>query len=327
MTAEKPHLVIALAGPLGHGKTTLTSALSRREAQEGRGEYVSPEEIYRRLNPTRGHLRVYTGRFDQAIETERRRYTLLDCESPDCLDGYLFQEHCDGAVFVLSPDDNWQSAEHQLRLLGLLGLPLVVFLNKLEELSEAERDRCEERLRQLLNAQGIPGDETPLIRGSAKLALSCGGDQREETGLPRLLALLDERMKESPRRLLLRITSVEGRPAGVQIGATVEWRTASPPEVGELSVKRPPEVLAHYVKPGDPLELRGPALERQVRLLSVVGTKTHYASGSHALLLLGEVERRCSAGSCSSSLAPPRLCAGCGQSSHPGKESSRAQPP
>jgi elongation factor Tu len=171
----KPHLNIGTIGHVDHGKTTLTAAILKatglagfKGSQKGVGEIDSaPEEKERGLTISISH---------QEFETEKRHYAFIDCPGhADYIKNMITgAAQMDGAILVVSAAEGPmpQTREHIL-LARQVGLPsIVVFLNKVDQVDDEEMIMLvEEEIRSLLKKYEFPGDETPIIRGSALKAL------------------------------------------------------------------------------------------------------------------------------------------------------------
>ena len=174
---KKPHLNIGTIGHVDHGKTTLSAAITMYLAAKGMAEKRvydqidnAPEEKERGLTISVSHLEY---------ETEKRHYAHIDCPGhADYVKNMITgAAQMDGAILVVSAADGPmpQTREHIL-LARQVGVPaVVVFLNKVDQVSDPELlDLVEEEIRDLLKKYEYPGDETPIIRGSALKAAECG---------------------------------------------------------------------------------------------------------------------------------------------------------
>jgi elongation factor Tu len=189
----KPHVNIGTIGHVDHGKTTLTAAitivLSRKGLSEVR-DYASidsaPEEKARGITINTAHIEY---------QTENRHYAHVDCPGhADYVKNMITgAAQMDGAILVVSAADGAmpQTREHIL-LAGQVGVPkMVVFLNKADMVDDPELiELVEMEIRELLDEYGFPGDETPIIVGSALKALE--GDAEQENKILELMAAVDE---------------------------------------------------------------------------------------------------------------------------------------
>jgi len=173
----KPHINIGTIGHVDHGKTTLTSAITKALAHKGLAKERSfesidnaPEEKERGLTIAIAHVEY---------QTENRHYAHIDCPGhADYIKNMITgAAQMDGAVLVVAADDGPmpQTREHIL-LARQVGLPaIVVFLNKIDLVDDAELlDLVELEVRELLTRYEFPGEEVPVVRGSALQAMECG---------------------------------------------------------------------------------------------------------------------------------------------------------
>ena len=170
----KPHVNIGTIGHIDHGKTTLTAAITKYLAMQGKAEYTdyssidkAPEERERGITINTAHVEY---------ETEKRHYAHVDCPGhADYIKNMITgAAQMDGAILVIAASDGpmAQTREHLL-LARQVNVPSVlVFLNKCDQVDDEELlELVEMEVRELLDFYGFPGDETPIIRGSALNAL------------------------------------------------------------------------------------------------------------------------------------------------------------
>ena len=187
----KPHVNVGTIGHVDHGKTTLTAALTKIGAERFGGEFkdyssidAAPEEKARGITISTAHVEY---------ESANRHYAHVDCPGhADYVKNMITgAAQMDGAILVCSAADGPmpQTREHIL-LSRQVGVPyIVVFLNKADMVDDAELlELVEMEVRELLSKYDFPGDDTPIISGSARLALE--GDQ-SEIGVPAILKLVD----------------------------------------------------------------------------------------------------------------------------------------
>ena len=193
-TRNKPHCNIGTIGHVDHGKTTLTAAISMCFAIAGNKKSYddidnAPEERERGITINTAHIEY---------ETAARHYAHVDCPGhADYVKNMITgAAQMDGAILVVSATDGPmpQTREHIL-LARQVGVPcIVVFLNKVDQLDPDEREEMlelvEMELRDLLNQYGFPGDETPIIRGSALEGMQSSG-KREDPKAASIYALMD----------------------------------------------------------------------------------------------------------------------------------------
>ena len=171
---NKPHCNIGTIGHIDHGKTTLTAAITKYLAMQGKAEYTdyssidkAPEERERGITINTAHVEY---------ETEKRHYAHVDCPGhADYIKNMITgAAQMDGAILVIAASDGpmAQTREHLL-LARQVNVPSVlVFLNKCDQVDDEELlELVEMEVRELLDFYGFPGDDTPIIRGSALNAL------------------------------------------------------------------------------------------------------------------------------------------------------------
>jgi elongation factor Tu len=179
---KKPHVNIGTIGHIDHGKTTLTSAITKHLAKRGLAEYIpfdaidkAPEEKARGITIATAHVEY---------ETEKRHYAHVDCPGhADYIKNMITgAAQMDGAILVVGADDGPmpQTREHIL-LARQVGVPsIVVFLNKCDMVDDEELiELVELELRELLTKYEFPGDEIPIVRGSALKALESDDSSSE----------------------------------------------------------------------------------------------------------------------------------------------------
>ena len=188
---SKPHVNIGTIGHVDHGKTTLTAAITTVLAKKGLSELRSfdsidnaPEEKERGITINTSHVEY---------QTANRHYAHVDCPGhADYVKNMITgAAQMDGAILVVSAADGPmpQTREHIL-LARQVGVPyIIVYLNKCDMVDDAELlELVEMEVRDLLSNYNFPGDEIPIVKGSAKLALE--GDQ-SEIGVPSILKLAE----------------------------------------------------------------------------------------------------------------------------------------
>ncbi len=200
-TRTKPHCNIGTIGHVDHGKTTLTAAITRTLSElEGTGEAVAfdmidkaPEERERGITINTAHVEY---------ETKKRHYAHVDCPGhADYVKNMITgAAQMDGAILVVAATDGpmAQTREHIL-LARQVGVPyIVVFMNKCDMVDDEELlDLVEMEIRELLNEYDFPGDDTPIIRGSALKALE--GDPEWEKKVLELMDAVDEYIPDPER--------------------------------------------------------------------------------------------------------------------------------
>ena len=201
----KPHLNVGTIGHIDHGKTTLTSAITLCLNKRGLAEVRTfesidnaPEEKERGITIAVAHVEY---------ETEKRHYAHIDCPGhADYIKNMITgAAQMDGAILVVAANDGPmpQTREHIL-LARQVGVPaMVVYINKVDMLDDPELlDLVEVEVRELLTKYGYPGEEVPVIRGSALKAMECGCGKEECEACSSVLELMkavDEYIPEPVR--------------------------------------------------------------------------------------------------------------------------------
>ena len=179
----KPHVNIGTIGHVDHGKTTLTAAITMALAKKFGGEVKRYDEIDNAPEERERGITINTAHVE--YETEKRHYAHVDCPGhADYVKNMITgAAQMDGAILVIAATDGpmAQTREHVL-LARQVGVPaLVVFLNKCDQLDDPELlELVEMEVRDLLNSYDFPGDEIPIIRGSALKAVEAEGDPNNE---------------------------------------------------------------------------------------------------------------------------------------------------
>jgi elongation factor Tu len=171
---KKPHVNVGTIGHIDHGKTTLTAAITKHLAKKGFAEYVPFDQIDKAPEEKARGITIATAHVE--YETQNRHYAHVDCPGhADYIKNMITgAAQMDGAILVVGADDGPmpQTREHIL-LARQVGVPsIVVFLNKCDMVDDKELiELVELELRELLTKYEFPGDEVPIIRGSALKAL------------------------------------------------------------------------------------------------------------------------------------------------------------
>ena len=201
----KPHINIGTIGHVDHGKTTLTAAITQVLAKEGKAEARSLDEIDNAPEEKERGLTIAIAHVE--YETENRHYAHIDCPGhADYVKNMITgAAQMDGAILVVSAADGPmpQTREHIL-LARQVGVPyIVVFLNKADQVDDSELlELVELEVRELLSEYEFPGEDIPVVVGSALQALSCacGKAECEKCGkIKELLRKVDEYV-ETPKR-------------------------------------------------------------------------------------------------------------------------------
>jgi elongation factor Tu len=203
----KPHMNVGTMGHIDHGKTTLTAAITKWCALQGQGEYRAfdsidnaPEEKERGITINIAHVEY---------ETQKRHYAHVDMPGHrDYIKNMITgAAQVDGAILVVAAPDGPmpQTREHVLLARQVEVPAIVVYLNKVDMMDDPELlELVELELRELLNEYGFPGDETPIVRGSALAALESGSkdpDAPEYESIKELLRVVDEYIPEPAREV------------------------------------------------------------------------------------------------------------------------------
>ena len=219
----KPHVNVGTIGHIDHGKTTTTGALLAVQAAKGLAKFKAYSEIAKG-----GTVRDETKTVTIAVshveyETEKRHYAHIDCPGhADFIKNMITgAAQMDGGILVVSAADGPmpQTREHIL-LARQVGVPaLVVFLNKVDLVDDPELlELVELELRELLTHYGFPGDEIPIVRGSAKAAYDNPSDPAASKCISDLLDAVDSYIPQPPREVdkpflmaVEDVFSIEGR--------------------------------------------------------------------------------------------------------------------
>ncbi|NOQ39551.1 MAG: elongation factor Tu [Anaerolineales bacterium] len=203
----KPHLNVGTMGHIDHGKTTLTAAITKVAALQGFGDFMAfdqidkaPEEKERGITISISHVEY---------ETEKRHYAHVDMPGHrDYIKNMITgAAQIDGAILVVAASDGPmpQTREHLLLARQVEVPSVVVYLNKVDQMDDPELlELVELELRELLNDYGFPGDETPIVKGSALAALESTSediDAEEYESVRELLRVVDEYIPQPVREM------------------------------------------------------------------------------------------------------------------------------
>ena len=236
---EKPHCNIGTIGHIDHGKTTLTAAITKALSLKGLADFKAfeqidnaPEEKERGITISIAHVEY---------ETENRHYAHVDCPGHrDYIKNMITgAAQMDGAILVVAAPDGTmpQTREHVLLARQVEVPAMVVYLNKVDMMDDEELlELVELELRELLDSYEFPGDETPIVRGSALEALessSTDPDAPEYASIWELLRVVDEYipqpLREVDKPFLMSVEdvfSIKGR--GTVVTGRVERGTMKP---------------------------------------------------------------------------------------------------
>ncbi|MDX6615950.1 MAG: elongation factor Tu [Solirubrobacterales bacterium] len=199
---SKPHVNVGTIGHVDHGKTTLTAAITKTLAEKGGTEVKSFEEIDNAPEEKERGITIATSHVE--YETDNRHYAHVDCPGhADYVKNMITgAAQMDGAILVVSaPDGPMPQTREHILLARQVNVPsVVVFLNKVDMVDDEELlELVEEEVKDLLNEYDFPGDETPIIKGSALKALE--GDEESTKAILELAEALDNYIPEPVRDL------------------------------------------------------------------------------------------------------------------------------
>jgi elongation factor Tu len=190
---DKPHVNIGTIGHVDHGKTTLTAAITRIQAMRGMAQFMAYDQIDKAPEEKARGITIATAHVEYS--TESRHYAHVDCPGhADYVKNMITgAAQMDGAILVVSAADGPmpQTREHIL-LARQVGVPtIVVFLNKVDMLEDPELlELVELEIRELLTKYQFPGDDTPIVRGSALKALEQGTGKDDDPATQPIIQLL-----------------------------------------------------------------------------------------------------------------------------------------
>src|SRR6201747_347647 len=199
---DKPHVNVGTIGNIDHGKTTLTAAITKVLSDTYGGQARSFEEIDNAPEEKERGITIATSHVE--YETPNRHYAHVDCPGhADYIKNMITgAAQMDGAILVVAATDGPmpQTKEHVL-LARQVGVPfIVVFLNKCDAVEDEELiELVEMEVRELLSKYDYPGDDTPIIRGSALGALN--GEAKWETKIDELMAAVDKYIPQPERAI------------------------------------------------------------------------------------------------------------------------------
>ncbi len=200
----KPHVNVGTIGHIDHGKTTLTAAITMTQAKKFGSDIKNYEDIDSAPEEKARGITINTAHVE--YESEIRHYAHVDCPGhADYIKNMITgAAQMDGAILVVAATDGPmpQTREHIL-LARQVGVPaIVVFLNKTDQVDDPELlDLVDMEVRELLSKYEFPGDDVPVIRGSALKATQAGGEGPDTACIAELMAALDESIPEPERPL------------------------------------------------------------------------------------------------------------------------------
>ncbi|MDM8514759.1 elongation factor Tu [Desulfobacterales bacterium HSG16] len=199
----KPHVNVGTIGHIDHGKTTLTAAITKHNGLRGRAEFIPFDQIDKAPEEKERGITIATAHVE--YETDNRHYAHVDCPGhADYIKNMITgAAQMDGAILVVGADDGPmpQTREHIL-LARQVGVPrIVVFLNKCDMVDDEELiELVELELRELLDKYEFPGDDTPIVMGSALKALENDDpDSDDAKCIFNLMAAIDDYIPEPKR--------------------------------------------------------------------------------------------------------------------------------
>jgi elongation factor Tu len=199
---DKPHVNVGTIGHVDHGKTTLTAAITKTLAEKGGTEVKTFDEIDNAPEEKERGITIATSHVE--YETDNRHYAHVDCPGhADYVKNMITgAAQMDGAILVVSaPDGPMPQTREHILLARQVNVPyVVVYLNKIDMVDDEELlELVEEEVKDLLKEYEFPGDEVPIIKGSALKALE--GDEEAKQSIIDLAAALDEYIPEPERDL------------------------------------------------------------------------------------------------------------------------------
>jgi elongation factor Tu len=199
---DKPHVNVGTIGHVDHGKTTLTAAITKTLAEKGNTEIKTFDEIDNAPEEKERGITIATSHVE--YETENRHYAHVDCPGhADYVKNMITgAAQMDGAILVVSaPDGPMPQTREHILLARQVNVPsVVVYLNKTDMVDDEELlELVEEEVKDLLKEYEFPGDEIPIIKGSALKALE--GDEEAKQSILDLANALDEYIPEPERDL------------------------------------------------------------------------------------------------------------------------------
>ncbi|MDD4279723.1 elongation factor Tu [Candidatus Sumerlaeota bacterium] len=198
----KPHVNVGTIGHIDHGKTTLTAAITKTQAEANLGHFIAFDEIDKAPEEKARGITIATSHVE--YESPNRHYAHVDCPGhADYIKNMITgAAQMDGAILVVAATDGPmpQTAEHVL-LARQVGVPyIIVFLNKCDQVDDPELlDLVEMEVRELLDKYEFPGDDTPIIRGSALAALNGEDGEYGRPCITKLMEALDSYIPEPQR--------------------------------------------------------------------------------------------------------------------------------
>ncbi|ESQ37971.1 hypothetical protein EUTSA_v10028651mg [Eutrema salsugineum] len=247
----KPHVNVGTIGHVDHGKTTLTAAITKVLAEEGNAKAIAFDEIDKAPEEKKRGITIATAHVE--YETAKRHYAHVDCPGhADYVKNMITgAAQMDGGILVVSgPDGPMPQTKEHILLARQVGVPsLVCFLNKVDVVDDPELLELVEMELQLLSFYKFPGDDIPIIRGSALSALQGTNDEIGRQAILKLMDAVDEYIPDPVRVLdkaflmpIEDVFSIQGR------GTVATGRI----EQGTIKVGEEVEILG--LKDGPPIK-------------------------------------------------------------------------
>ena len=198
----KPHANVGTIGHVDHGKTTLTTAITKVLAETGGAEFIAYDQIDKAPEEKERGITIATAHVE--YETDKRHYAHVDCPGhADYVKNMITgAAQMDGAILVVNAADGPmpQTREHIL-LARQVGVPaIVVYLNKVDQVQDKELiELVEEEIRELLTSYKFPGDKTPIIKGSALAAIEGKDEAIGKNSILELMKAIDEFIPQPTR--------------------------------------------------------------------------------------------------------------------------------
>ena len=198
---SKPHCNVGTIGHVDHGKTTLTAAITKVLAEAGGAEFTAYDEIDKAPEERARGITISTAHVE--YETANRHYAHVDCPGhADYVKNMITgAAQMDGAILVVNGADGPmpQTREHIL-LARQVGVPaIVVYLNKMDQADAELVELVEVEIREMLNEYGFPGDDTPIVKGSALAAVEDGDAALGKESILALMEAVDTFIPQPPR--------------------------------------------------------------------------------------------------------------------------------
>ncbi|XP_062086201.1 elongation factor Tu, mitochondrial [Humulus lupulus] len=203
-TRTKPHVNVGTIGHVDHGKTTLTAAITKVLSEEGKAKAIAFDEIDKAPEEKKRGITIATAHVE--YETSKRHYAHVDCPGhADYVKNMITgAAQMDGGILVVSaPDGPMPQTKEHILLARQVGVPsLVCFLNKVDAVDDPELlELVEMELRELLSFYKFPGDEIPIIQGSALSALQGTNEEIGKKAILKLMDAVDEYIPDPVRQL------------------------------------------------------------------------------------------------------------------------------